>query len=64
MALVLGVAQATLGVRAAQTFEADVCVYGGTSGGVVAAVQAARMGKRVDAGRAGAASGRHDRRRA
>lgn len=30
-------------VRAAET--ADVCVYGGTSGGVVAAVQAARMGK-------------------
>ncbi len=28
-------------------FEADVCVYGGTSGGVAAAVQAARMGKRV-----------------
>ncbi len=27
--------------------EADVCVYGGSSGGVVAAVQAARMGKRV-----------------
>ena len=27
--------------------EADVCVYGGTSGGVVAAVQAARLGKRV-----------------
>ena len=26
---------------------ADVCVYGGTSGGVMAAVQAARMGKRV-----------------
>jgi hypothetical protein len=26
---------------------ADVCVYGGTSGGVVAAVQAARMGKTV-----------------
>ena len=25
----------------------DVCVYGGTSGGVAAAVQAARMGKRV-----------------
>ena len=25
----------------------DVCVYGGTSGGVVTAVQAARMGKRV-----------------
>lgn len=27
--------------------EHDICVYGGTSGGVVAAVQAARMGKRV-----------------
>ena len=37
-------------VRAAEPLfekEADVCVYGGTSGGVVAAVQAARMGKRV-----------------
>jgi choline dehydrogenase-like flavoprotein len=33
--------------RAAQVIEADVCVYGGTSGGVVAAVQAARMGQRV-----------------
>ncbi len=28
-------------------YEADICVYGGTSGGIVAAVQAARMGKRV-----------------
>ncbi|HYF37245.1 MAG TPA: FAD-dependent oxidoreductase [Prosthecobacter sp.] len=27
--------------------EADVCVYGGTSGGVVAAVEAARLGNRV-----------------
>lgn len=27
--------------------ECDVCVYGGTSGGVVAAVQAARMGKKA-----------------
>ena len=27
--------------------EADVCVYGGTSGGVIAAIQAARMGQRV-----------------
>jgi NADPH-dependent 2,4-dienoyl-CoA reductase/sulfur reductase-like enzyme len=27
--------------------EADVCIYGGTSGGVAAAVQAARMGKRA-----------------
>lgn len=30
-----------------RVIEADVCVYGGTSGGVVAAVQAARMGKSV-----------------
>ncbi len=29
------------------TNSADVCVYGGTAGGVVAAVQAARMGKSV-----------------
>jgi hypothetical protein len=27
--------------------ECDVCVYGGTSGGVAAAIQAARMGKKV-----------------
>ncbi|HEY1082019.1 MAG TPA: FAD-dependent oxidoreductase [Prosthecobacter sp.] len=32
---------------AAEAVEADVCIYGGTSGGVAAAVQAARMGKRV-----------------
>jgi hypothetical protein len=31
----------------ATVIDADVCVYGGTSGGVVAAVQAARMGKRT-----------------
>jgi FAD dependent oxidoreductase len=31
----------------ADTVESDVCVYGGTSGGVIAAVQAARMGKTV-----------------
>src|SRR6185369_10427206 len=31
----------------AETFETDVCVYGGTAGGVAAAVQAARMGKTV-----------------
>src|SRR5262245_54827756 len=32
---------------AAEVIEADVCVLGGTSGGVVAAVQAARQGKRA-----------------
>ncbi|MCO8121261.1 FAD-dependent oxidoreductase [Stieleria sp. TO1_6] len=31
----------------ATAIETDVCVYGGTSGGVLAAVQVARMGKRV-----------------
>ena len=31
----------------AATIESDICVYGGTSGGVAAAVQAARMGKKV-----------------
>lgn len=31
----------------ARLVEADICIYGGTSGGVVAAIQAARMGKRV-----------------
>ncbi len=30
-----------------QTVQADVCVYGGTPGGVAAAVQAARMGKKT-----------------
>lgn len=30
-----------------RTIEADVCVYGGTSGGVVAAVQAQRMGRKA-----------------
>ncbi len=32
---------------AGAVIETDVCVYGGTSGGVVAAVQAARMGKKA-----------------
>ena len=30
-----------------QLAEADICIYGGTSGGVIAAVQAARMGRSV-----------------
>jgi len=32
-------------LRAAEIVEADICIYGGTAGGVAAAVQAARMGK-------------------
>lgn len=44
---VLIVIAAVLGIHAQPTkvIEADVCVYGGTSAGVVAAVQAARLGK-------------------
>jgi hypothetical protein len=34
-------------LRAAEVIEADICIYGGTAGGVAAAVQAARMGKTV-----------------
>ena len=34
-------------LRAADVVEADICIYGGTAGGVAAAVQAARMGKTV-----------------
>jgi hypothetical protein len=33
--------------RSKQVVYTDVCVYGGTSGGVIAAVKAARLGKRV-----------------
>jgi hypothetical protein len=34
-------------LQSAEIIESDVCVYGGTSAGVAAAVQATRMGKRV-----------------
>lgn len=43
--LLLG--SASPAARAAEVVETDLCVYGGTSGGVIAAVQAARMGKSV-----------------
>lgn len=33
--------------HAAEVIEADVCIYGGTSGGVAAAVQASRLGKKA-----------------
>ena len=36
-----------ISVTAAPVIETDVCVYGGTSGGVIAAVQSARLGKSV-----------------
>ena len=34
-------------LAAAEIIECDICIYGGTAGGVAAAVQAARMGKSV-----------------
>jgi hypothetical protein len=43
----LTAAQTTFHAAAAEIIESDICVYGGTSGGVIAAVQAARMGKSV-----------------
>src|SRR5258707_327270 len=45
--LVLSLLAASLAGPAASAAEYDVVVYGGTSGGVAAAVQAARMGKSV-----------------
>jgi hypothetical protein len=37
---------AALPATGAEAIEADICIYGGTAAGVVAAVQAARMGKK------------------
>src|SRR5687767_13088564 len=34
-------------LKAAEVVEVDICVYGGTSGGIAAGIQAARMGKRA-----------------
>ncbi len=36
-----------LNCTAAQVIESDVCIYGGTSGGVAAAIQASRMGQKA-----------------
>lgn len=46
LAMLAGTGSA-LAATTAKVIETDVCVYGGTSGGVAAAVQAARMGKRT-----------------
>ncbi len=43
-ALVLSLAISSSALKA-QVVEADLCIFGGTSGGIAAAVQAARMGK-------------------
>jgi hypothetical protein len=45
--LMLGLVAYGTSVRAERAVYVDVCVYGGTSGGVIAAVKAARLGKRV-----------------
>jgi hypothetical protein len=41
------VSLAALAAWGAEVIEADICIYGGTAGGVAAAVQAVRMGKKV-----------------
>jgi hypothetical protein len=45
MILALALCARVLSARANETVESDICIYGGTAGGVAAAVQAARMGK-------------------
>jgi lysophospholipase L1-like esterase len=45
--LVLACAVTGIALRGATATDTDICVYGGTSSGVAAAVQAARMGKSV-----------------
>src|SRR6185369_11156858 len=45
--LVTAIALSLASAAFAETVESDICVYGGTSGGVIAAVQAQQMGKRV-----------------
>jgi hypothetical protein len=46
-ATVCFLACSALGLPAAEVIETEVCVFGGTSGGIAAAIQAARMGKSV-----------------
>jgi len=45
--LVVALLLAAMSLRAAELVEVDVCVYGGTSGGIAATIQAARMNKRA-----------------
>jgi hypothetical protein len=45
--LVVTLLLAAVSLRAADMVEVDVCVYGGTSGGIAAAIQASRMNKRA-----------------
>ncbi|HWD94343.1 MAG TPA: FAD-dependent oxidoreductase [Verrucomicrobiae bacterium] len=47
LALMVAVLLQSPEAAAAQSVDVDVCVYGGTSGGVIAAVEAARMGRSV-----------------
>lgn len=46
-AILFGVCSSHVTAADAETRQADVVVYGDASGGVTAAVQAARMGKKV-----------------
>ena len=44
---VLGSSSISTSAAQAEVLQADVCIYGATAGGVAAAVQASRMGKKV-----------------
>lgn len=46
-ALILSGSLSAVSAQSAKAREADIIIYGGTSAGVIAAVQAAKMGKRV-----------------
>jgi glycine/D-amino acid oxidase-like deaminating enzyme len=45
LGIMLGMGLLCPPARAAQTFATDICVFGGTSAGVIAAVQATKMGQ-------------------
>jgi hypothetical protein len=45
--LVLGLLASVSCAAAAEVIKADICIYGGTAGGVAAAVQASRMGRKA-----------------
>jgi FAD dependent oxidoreductase len=45
--LLLAICLLPISLQAAEVINADICVYGGTAGGVAAAVEASRLGKKV-----------------
>src|SRR5579863_7542298 len=45
--LILLLCLLTLSLEAGEVVDCDVCIYGGNAGGVAAAIEAARLGKRA-----------------